>query len=663
MDRRKFLAGTAVAASTLSAVNQAYAAPRIEKRRVGLIGCGWYGKCDLLQLLNVEPVEVVSLCDVDSRMLQECADLIQSRQPSKQRPRTYADYTELLAEKDLDIVLVDTPDHWHALPMIAAVESGADVYVQKPTGVDVLESKAMLDAARRTGRVVQVGTQRRSTPHLIDAKKQVVEAGLLGDIAHAEICCYYHMRARKNPPNSTPPAHFDYEAWTGPAPMRPYNELVHPRSWRAFMEYGNGIVGDMCVHMLDLVRWQLDLGWPKRISSSGGILVDPNSIANITDTQTACYEFDDLNVTWAHRSWGSAPDPEWPWAATIYGDKGTLKLDVHKWEFTPTRGGKKLTGTKVIETDQFPTDLSDVKDWRLELHVASAIRGHMKDFLSAIDNRSKPIADIEQGHISSASCILANKAMELGRTLEFDPDTHTLVGDEEATDQLKRPYRKPYIHPSESVRSAHRKNMKLLPAVDAFVKDAIARIPSISPSRKSFLNEIASEISQRTKNELPIRLLFLCTHNSRRSHLGQVFCQLACEYYGHPNIETYSGGTEVTACHPHTVEAFGRAGFETQSDGQVTNPHYRLRYAEDRPPVVAFSKRFDESPNPSESIIAMVCCDHADKACPVIPGAEKRFPLHYSDPKIADGTDREAQTYDERAKEIATEMFAILKAC
>ncbi|PAY15530.1 oxidoreductase [Rhodopirellula sp. SM50] len=449
MDRRKFLAGSALAASA-AASRHAYAAAGDKKRRVGLIGCGWYGKCDLLQLLNIEPVEVVSLCDVDSNMLDEAADLIAARQVSKRRPRTYGQYTEMLAEKDLDIVLVATPDHWHALPMIAAVQSGADVYVQKPTGVDVLESKAMLDAARAHDRVVQVGTQRRSTPHLIEAKQRVVDAGLLGKIAHAEVCCYYHMRARKNPPDTAPPEYLDYETWTGPAPMRPYNELVHPRSWRAFMEYGNGIVGDMCVHMLDMVRWQLGLGWPKQISSSGGIYVDHDSKANISDTQSARFEFDELDINWTHRSWGNAPDPEWPWAGIIYGDRGTLKLDVHKYEFTPRGGGQKLTGEKLIETDTYPTDVADQKDWRLELHVASAIRGHMRDFLDAIDGRTKPIADIEQGHISSASCIMANVSMELGRSLEFDPATHTIVGDDEATAKLKRPYRKPYMHPSQA---------------------------------------------------------------------------------------------------------------------------------------------------------------------------------------------------------------------
>lgn len=451
MQRRSFLKSSAAAATLAAVAPRAYATTAAKSRRVGLIGCGWYGKCDLLQLMNIEPVEVVSLCDVDSQMLGQAAELFQSRQVSKQRPRTYGDYRQMLAEKDLDIVLIDTPDHWHALPMIAAVEAGADIYVQKPTAIDVLESKAMLDAARKAGRVVQVGTQRRSTPHLIEAKQRVIDAGLLGDIAHAEVYCYYHMRAQQNPPTTTPPDYLDYEMWTGPAPMRPYSPLVHPRSWRAFMEYGNGIVGDMCVHMLDLVRWALDLGWPKRVDSSGGILVQTESAANITDTQTATFEFDDLNVVWTHRSWGSSPDPEYPWGATIYGSKGTLKLSVNKYDFIPQGRGERLHGEAVIETDKYPTDVTDQKDWALELHVASAIRGHMQNLLDCIETRSKPVADIEQGHISSASCILANHSLRLGRSLTWDSETHQVVADEEANQTLIRPYREPWQHPALQV--------------------------------------------------------------------------------------------------------------------------------------------------------------------------------------------------------------------
>ncbi|MCI0597948.1 MAG: Gfo/Idh/MocA family oxidoreductase, partial [Beijerinckiaceae bacterium] len=285
MNRRQFLQTSGVAALALSTYRNHAAEFADQKKRVGLIGSGWYGKVDLLRLIQVAPVEVVSLCDVDKRMLAEAADIVASRQLSKKKPRTYGDYRAMLKEKDLDVVLIATPDHWHALTAIEAIQAGADLYLQKPISVDVVEGQAILAAARKHNRVVQIGTQRRSTPHLIEARDRVIKEGKLGNIAHVEICCYYHMRARENPPDATPPENLDYEMWTGPAPLRPYNKLVHPRSWRAFMEYGNGIVGDMCVHMLDMVRWMMDLGSPKTISSTGGILVDKKSRANISDTQ------------------------------------------------------------------------------------------------------------------------------------------------------------------------------------------------------------------------------------------------------------------------------------------------------------------------------------------------------------------------------------------
>jgi predicted dehydrogenase len=442
VNRRNFLqagaAGLAVSATHI------HAAPEARPQRVGLIGCGWYGKCDLFRLLQVAQVEVVSLCDVDRRMLDEAAQMVAMRQTSRRRPRTYGDYREMLRQRDLDIVLIATPDHWHALPMIAAVEAGADVYVQKPISVDIVEGQAMVAAARRHRRVVQVGTQRRSTPHLIEARDRVIREGLLGRVGHVEIYCYYHMRTRENPPDSDPPENLDYEMWTGPAPLRPYNRLVHPRSWRAFMEYGNGIVGDMCIHMLDMVRWMLGLGWPRRVSSSGGILVDRGSKANITDTQTATFEFPDYSVVWQHRTWGQAPDPDYPWGATIYGERGTLKLSVHRWDYTPVRQGERIHRDVVMELDRYPEDRTE-RD--LERHVAPAIRRHMQDFLTAIRTRGRPVADIQEGHISTASCILANLALRLNRTLAWDAERQRVTGDEEANRLLRRPYRRPWVHP------------------------------------------------------------------------------------------------------------------------------------------------------------------------------------------------------------------------
>ncbi len=446
MNRRQFLRDSSAAVALTAAatyIPTTFAADK--SKRVGLIGCGWYGKCDLLRLIQVAPVEVVSLCDVDSKMLSDAADLVSTRQVSKKKPRTFGDYRKMLAEKDLDIVLVATPDHWHALAMIDAVKAGADVYVQKPTSVDVVESQAMLAAARKYKRVVQVGTQRRSTPHLIEARDQIIKTGKLGKIAHVEICCYYHMRARNNPPDIAPPENLDYEMWTGPAPMRPYNDLIHPRRWRAFMEYGNGIVGDMCIHMLDMVRWMLDLGSPHRVSSSGGILMDKQSKANISDTQTATFEFPGLNVVWTHRTWGAPPDPEYPWAAIIYGENGTLKASVNKYDFIPRGKGQAIKKDVVMELEQYPED-KDEKD--LEKHVAPAIRGHMKDFLAAIESRGKPVADIEQGVISSIASILANVSLEAGRTLQWDAAKGQIVNDPEANKLLLRPYRAPWTHPT-----------------------------------------------------------------------------------------------------------------------------------------------------------------------------------------------------------------------
>jgi predicted dehydrogenase len=191
MNRRDFLQASSAAglAFSIGGKHSSGFSSR-EAKRVGLIGCGWYGKADLLRLIQVAPVEVVSLCDVDKQMLSGAAETVAGRQASKKTPRTYADYREMLKAKDLDIVLIATPDHWHALPMIAAVEAGADVYVQKPISVDVNEGKAMLAAARKHQKVVQVGTQRRSTPHLIEARDRIIREGKLGKIGLVEVYCY-----------------------------------------------------------------------------------------------------------------------------------------------------------------------------------------------------------------------------------------------------------------------------------------------------------------------------------------------------------------------------------------------------------------------------------------------------------------------------------------
>lgn len=445
LNRRKFIQG-ANAVLTLSALQAKGLtfADAPNNLRVGLIGAGWYGKSDLFRLIQVADVDVVAVCDVDSNHLREAGKLISERQVSRKVPALYGDYRKMLAEHKLDIVLIGTPDHWHARQAIDAMTSGAHVYLQKPVSVDVLEGEAILSTARKLNRKVQVGTQRRSTPHLIDAKANVIDKGLLGKVSHVELCCYYHMRKNGNPPVEPAPDFLDYEMWTGPAPMRPYDGLPHGSWWRTFMAYGNGITGDMCVHMFDTVRWLLQLKWPKRISATGGIYVQKGGKSTIADTQTAIFEYDELNCVWQHRTWGNPADPEYPWAFIIHGDKGTLKGSTMKYEFIPTGNGERIAKDVVYEKELFPEDLNEP---RIELNAAPATRRHMQDLLSAIENDRLPVADIEEGHISSASCILANLSMQLNRPLMYDPQKKICIDDPEATKLLRRPYQKPWQHP------------------------------------------------------------------------------------------------------------------------------------------------------------------------------------------------------------------------
>lgn len=444
MNRRDFLQ-TAALTSALAAIQpRAFAAAGDKPLRVATIGCGWYGKTDLLHLMQVAPVEVVGLCDVDAKMAAGAAELVAGRQPSKKTPPTYGDYRKLLAEQKPDVVNIATPDHWHALPMIAAVEAGADVYCQKPISVDVAEGAAMVAAAKRTGRTVQVGLQRRSTPHLLEARDRYIKSGKLGKVAFVDIHSYYGGPGGF-PPAETPPANLDWEMYVGPAPWLDYHPRIHPRSWRDFRNFSNGQIGDLCVHFFDVVRYFLGIDWPTSISASGGVFMrDRKSIATIADTQTATFEYPDLQVVWTQRNWGQPADPDYPWGATLYGDKGTLKLSVHSYDFKPHGDGAAEHGTHLDERDKYP---EDAQHKETEMFAAPATRRHMQDFLAAREENRLPVSNIEQGHISSACCILANLSMDLGRSLKWDAAAGKVVGDDEANGRLARPYRAPWTHP------------------------------------------------------------------------------------------------------------------------------------------------------------------------------------------------------------------------
>lgn len=414
--------------------------------KVGLIGTGWYGKSDLLKVLQVAPVNVVALCDVNRQHLEAAGELTAARQVSKKVPKLYEDWREMLDSEQFDLMLVDTPDHQHALPGIEVMRRGIDLFVQKPIGVDVAECQALVRTARETGRVCQVGLQRRGTHHLIDMKEKIIDSGRLGQVVQVSIYTYYGMGDIFQDP-CDPPEWLNYDLWTGPAPMRPFYPMVADRMWRSFFEYGNGTLGDMGVHMFDMARWLLGLGWPKRITSVGGRYVFTKGIQNIPDTQTVIFDYENLQVIWNHRWAGRLPDERHPWGAYLYGTEGTLKASVFGWDFLPKDRSKPTESGEVLyEYDLFPEDENEDPSLHIEKHTSEGMRKLMRDFIRQHEERGKCISDIEEGAISTACCVLGNVSMNLGEALSYDIATGQ-TDSQAANALLARPYREGWTHP------------------------------------------------------------------------------------------------------------------------------------------------------------------------------------------------------------------------
>ena len=447
MNRRSFVSSLAVAGAALAARPRAFGASSKPRPRVGVVGCGWYGGVNLGVLARCASVDFVSLCDVNRHALDKTLAAVAKFQPAV--PRTFTDYREMLASGLHDIVIVATPDHWHALPAIAAMKAGADVYLEKPISVDVIEGEALVAAARKYDRVVQVNTQRRSNPLYLEAKAKYLTSGRLGKIGLVETYSYLGIEGwNAGPlPDAPVPPHLDYDFWTGPAPLLPYKAIKEERGYRAFMEYGNGSIGNLGVHMLDQVRWLLGLGWPQSVYSTGGVYIGKNSFSNVSDTQRSVFHYADLDVSWEHRFWGGSAIPQrhWSdqWGARFIGEHGTLNLTMLEYAFTPADGGPRegvhmLSKTGNLENVDFSR--------QGEVYRETEDR-HVLDFMKAREQRSRPLADIEEGHISSACCELANLSLQLGRQVVYDPKSRTVPGDPEATRLLARPYRAPWVHP------------------------------------------------------------------------------------------------------------------------------------------------------------------------------------------------------------------------
>ncbi len=431
MNRRQFI--TAAASATFAAPI-ILGAEKAKKYRTALIGSGWWGKTITEMALQSGTVDMIAVCDVDQSMVDSAVALIEEKASST--PKKYKDYRELLEKEKPEICIVATPDHWHPLICIACCDAGAHVYVEKPVGHTILEGRAMVNAARRNDRIVQVGTHRRVTPHGISAYKFLTSggAGKIGMVRAFVSGAAGAGQPDEIIPDQQPPEGLNWDMWCGPAPYRPYNPALHPLKWRQFLDYANGQLGDW-VHWTDQIMWVIgDDRHPTTVSAVGGIYNrDPKALADAPDTLDVHWEFDDLIATWEHRQYAGNNNEKARIGCYFYGTKGVCHVGWGDgWTFYPLDEKEKQIH----------------EDAKLHRPGGQNVPELWANFIDAIEKKHRPVCDIEIGHHSTTMSLLGMLSYKLGRSIEWDGQKELCPGDDEANKLLKRQYRKPWLYPT-----------------------------------------------------------------------------------------------------------------------------------------------------------------------------------------------------------------------
>ena len=397
--------------------------------KTALIGSGWWGMNILRTALASGTIETVGLCDVDQNTLVAAAEEITGLTGS--RPRIYEDYRELLQVEQPTIVIIATPDHWHALGTIAAIEQGAHVYLEKPICHTVDEGRAILASARQHDRIVQVGTHRRVSHHNLSAM-QFLRDGSAGDIGMIRAFVHYGGGPGSPVTDEEPPSGLNWDLWCGPAPYRPYNRRIHPRGFRQYLDYANGQLGDWGIHWLDQILWWTDERYPHTIYSTGGRHIKADG-TDAPDTQVATFAFESFTATWEHRLYAANNAESSNIGCYFYGTKGTLHLGwLDGWSFYPS-SDREVTISEPAQLDQ---------------PDSQNIRALWDDFIRSIESGALPACDIDHGKRATDMCLLAMIALKTGRSLSWDGDRGEIVGDSEASTMLRRPYRAPWVYPT-----------------------------------------------------------------------------------------------------------------------------------------------------------------------------------------------------------------------
>jgi predicted dehydrogenase len=418
--RRAFLG--AAAAATLALRRSVYGAAAERTLKLGVIGAGWYGNVDAKAALKAGGAQIAAICDVDRDHLDKSAAALEKLQGK--RPRTFKLYQDLLAAGGFDALIIATPPHWHALQFIAALENGLDVYCEKPISYDVREGRAMVDAARRHGRVVQIGFQRRQSK-VFQEVKRFIDSGQAGRIVQVDAQINYKT-ALKDPTPKPPPPSLDWDLWCGPGPKIPYSEQVGHFNWRLEKTSGHGHLVDWGIHLIDAARTILGESTPRRIVACGGLYALGGKITT-PDTLMAAFEFERCPVLWRHRIWGAEEyAPEINNGLLFYGEKATVFATDNRWVVIPAG-----------------------KDMPRQEHQAEVDAGllHMADFLDAVRARRAPRCTIDDAYRSTCSVQLAMIAYESGLPVAWDAANEQIAGNPAGSKLLKRPYRAPWQHP------------------------------------------------------------------------------------------------------------------------------------------------------------------------------------------------------------------------
>ncbi len=441
MERRKFIKKSSVltAGATILPIipGTVQAASRIiganDKVRVGAIGINGMGMADLRTFLQQEGVECAALCDVDRNVLEKRA--AETTELQGKKPDLYGDYRKLIERKDIDVVIIGTPDHWHCLPMVEACEAGKDVYVEKPIANTIEECNIMVKAARKYDRVVQVGQWQRSDPHWQDAV-DYVHTGALGDIRTVKVWAYLNWV------NSLPilsdepvPAGVDYDFWLGPAPQRPFNRNRFHFHFRWFWDYAGGLMTDWGVHLLDYALYGMDQYVPNSVMSSGGKFAYPDDAMETPDTQYTIYEFNDFGLVWESAIGVAGGNYGREHGVAFIGDKGTLVVDRGGWEVIPEIKNSEALLEVVPRTEKTEG-------------IPPGLDFHVRNFLECLKTRELPNADIEIGAHIARFAQLGNIALRTGRKVYWNPEKQQFINDDKANELVKASYRTPWKLPS-----------------------------------------------------------------------------------------------------------------------------------------------------------------------------------------------------------------------